>query len=81
VGDIVLMVGSVVTAAMSGSQGADLGFMRGDVVTRINGAEIRTLDDMRHALQAQSQGQQYVLVLKIAANGPHWLAAPVPPHP
>jgi serine protease Do len=74
--------GVVVTAVMSGSEGADLGFMRGDVVTRINDMEIKTLDDVRLAVQkAQNEQRRYVLVLKIGANGPHWLAAPVPEHP
>jgi serine protease Do len=72
--------GVVVTAVMGGSEGADLGFMRGDVVTRINAVEIKTLEDVQRAIQqAQSENRQYVLVLKIGASGPHWLAAPVPP--
>jgi serine protease Do len=72
--------GVVVTAVMSDSESADLGFMRGDVVRRINGTEISTLEDVRAAVQeAQAEGRTQVLVLKIGASGPHWLAAPVPP--
>jgi serine protease Do len=72
--------GIAVTAVMSGSEGADLGFVRGDIVTRINGDEVKALEDVQHAiLKAQSENRQYVLVLKIGANGPRWLAAPVPP--
>jgi len=72
--------GVVVTAVMSDSESADLGFMRGDVVRRINGKEISTLEDVRAAVQkAQAEGRTQVLVLKIGASGPHWLAAPVPP--
>jgi serine protease Do len=74
--------GVVVTAVMRGTVGADLGFVPGDVVTRINETEVQTLDDVRNAVSnAQNATRQFVLVLKIGANGPRWLAAPVPPHP
>ena len=76
------MSGVVVTSVMSGTEAADLGFMPGDVVTRINASEIHTLDDVSQAVaKAQEEGRQFVLVLKIGTKGPHWLAAPVPPHP
>ena len=58
------MTGVVVTSVMTGSEGAELGFVAGDVVTRVHGTEIHSLDDVRRAmLEAQSEGRHYVLLL------------------
>ena len=73
------VTGVVVTSVMTGSEGAELGFVAGDVVTRVHGTEIHSLDDVRRAmLEAQSEGRHYVLLLRVGAKGPRWLAAPVP---
>jgi serine protease Do len=74
--------GVVVTSVMAGTEGADLGFVPGDVVARVDQNEVQTLDDVRTAVaNAQKASRHYVLVLKVGANGPRWLGAPVPMGP
>jgi Do/DeqQ family serine protease len=64
--------GVVVTDVEPSSAAAEAGFRPGDVVKKVNGREVKSVDDLKEALAARKNGPAMVLV---ARNGGHLFVA------
>ncbi len=74
--------GAVVTGVMANTMGEDIGIAAGDVVLRINSAEITSTAALREAVvHARASGRPSMMVLVLDHHGTHWMAVPLSPAP
>ncbi len=71
------MKGVIVLGVPANSVGADVGFARGDVVTRVGDDAVRSQDQIQALVRAaRARGEAKLLMLTVTKGRPHWLAVP-----
>jgi serine protease Do len=69
--------GVIVMGVAANSEGADVGFARGDIVLEVDNRKVSTIQEIQDLLAAaRARGRARVLMLVTNDNRPHWLPVP-----